>query len=518
MSWFSRCSWCGGPFNGGNCRHCTNVSFGDEPVYDSNPNSYNQTPDFSNPPPQPQTSSIVQFHCFHCKDPLEEGERCQRCTCKWCGYGLREGSCWICPSRDENSSIDAPNSFNDLPNVFTHPPQPQYETYSCELCGNDSHHGYDCPPRFPLVYEGPHEDYQLFHRSSASDYSRRSRVDNTHTPEPPRRFNYFYDDDDYEESIIPLTEIFSQIPPSIAIIPVLPTLEHKDSLIMGNKELSTIPEKESDGVIKSSVEDLVPIPSESEDTFGSDSDCDLISCDDFYPINVSEEKSSLSDEDVLEDNVKIYLNPLFEFDDEYISSDINPLFDEVLENIESKDSYVSNLDEPALLVTPISDANEDECFDPGGEIDEINAFLDIDVFMDIENGYHDSEGDIFYLESLLINDIIPNLPPKVFLDHDPRSLKDELDIDDLMTEDKVFDPEIHEKKFPPTYVSLPYEDPHYLSLTYVIRIFLPYFTYPVDFFLPLSSGSEDIIFDPGMITPDFEDSRARGFFHRPLDL
>nr|GEV23615.1 hypothetical protein [Tanacetum cinerariifolium] len=51
MSWFSRCSWCGGPFNGGNCRHCTNVSFRDEPVYDSNPNSYNQTPDFSNPPP-----------------------------------------------------------------------------------------------------------------------------------------------------------------------------------------------------------------------------------------------------------------------------------------------------------------------------------------------------------------------------------------------------------------------------------------------------------------------------------
>ncbi|GKA66314.1 hypothetical protein Tco_0766122 [Tanacetum coccineum] len=48
MSWFSRCSWCGGPFNGGNCRHCTNVSFGDEPVYDSNPNS---TPDFSNPLP-----------------------------------------------------------------------------------------------------------------------------------------------------------------------------------------------------------------------------------------------------------------------------------------------------------------------------------------------------------------------------------------------------------------------------------------------------------------------------------
>nr|GEZ94222.1 hypothetical protein [Tanacetum cinerariifolium] len=35
---------------------------------------------------------------------------------------------------------------------------------------------------------------------------------------------------------------------------------------MGDEHLSTIPETESDEVIKSSVEDLVPIPSESEDT------------------------------------------------------------------------------------------------------------------------------------------------------------------------------------------------------------------------------------------------------------
>ncbi|GKG23434.1 hypothetical protein Tco_0391470, partial [Tanacetum coccineum] len=89
--------------------------------------------------------------------------------------------------------------------------------------------------------------------------------------------------------------------------------------------------------IKSSVEDLVPIPSESKDTSESDSDSDLPSCDNISPINISEEKSvtfsnrlfdtndnfissddeSLSDEDVLEDNFKIYLNPLFEFDDEY---------------------------------------------------------------------------------------------------------------------------------------------------------------------------------------------------------
>ncbi|GJS35961.1 hypothetical protein Tco_0534343 [Tanacetum coccineum] len=83
----------------------------------------------------------------------------------------------------------------------------------------------------------------------------------------------------------------------------------------------------------------------------------------------------LSDEDVPEDNVKIYSNPLFEFDDKYISSEVNPLFNEVLKDIESEDSYVSKLDEPDLLLTPISKLNEDECFDPGGDVDEIELLL-----------------------------------------------------------------------------------------------------------------------------------------------
>ncbi|GKB67952.1 hypothetical protein Tco_0929364 [Tanacetum coccineum] len=140
--------------------------------------------------------------------------------------------------------------------------------------------------------------------------------------------------------------------------------------------------------------------------------------------------SNEDDEGIPKDNVKIYSNPLFEFNDEYISSDVNPLFDEVLENIESTDSYVSNLDESTLLVTPLFDSNEDEFFTPGnffdsgGDIDEIDAFLDVDISTNIKDGYHDSEGDILYLESLLSNDIILSLPPEVFLDHDPRSLSD----------------------------------------------------------------------------------------------
>ncbi|GJS22588.1 hypothetical protein Tco_0451220 [Tanacetum coccineum] len=46
----------------------------------------------------------------------------------------------------------------------------------------------------------------------------------------------------------------------------------EDFLIMGNEELSTIPEKELDELIKSNVKDLIPIPRESEDTSGSDSE------------------------------------------------------------------------------------------------------------------------------------------------------------------------------------------------------------------------------------------------------
>ncbi|GKD12912.1 hypothetical protein Tco_1197319, partial [Tanacetum coccineum] len=98
-----------------------------------------------------------------------------------------------------------------------------------------------------------------------------------------------------------------------------------------------------------------------------------------------------------------------------------------------------------LYNAPIDDLmTKDKIFDPGGDIDEIDAFLDVDISMDIEDGYHDSEGDILYLESLLSNDTILSLPLKVFLDHNLRSLSD---INDLKIMVKVFDTGIHEKSF-----------------------------------------------------------------------
>ncbi|GJT44764.1 hypothetical protein Tco_0953479 [Tanacetum coccineum] len=279
---------------------------------------------------------------------------------------------------------------------------------------------------------------------------------------------------------------------------------------MGNEELSTIPEKELDELIKSNVEDLIPIPRESEDTSGSDSESVLPSSDDFSPI--FEEKSvtfsnplfdsnndftssddeSLSDEDVPED-VKIYSNPLFEFDDEYISSDVNPLFDEVLEDIECEDSYDSNLDESTFLVTPLSDSNEDECLAPR---DDIELFLHHDPSISVVSileGFTDEP-------PLKENDDLFDLESK---ENDWKKILYDAPIDDLITEDKVFNPGIYEKSFSPTFVKLTFEDRHYFPIIFVIRIFLPYITYSVDSPFLLSSGSEDTIFDPGISTFHF---------------
>ncbi|GJV16821.1 hypothetical protein Tco_1362144 [Tanacetum coccineum] len=150
-------------------------------------------------------------------------------------------------------------------------------------------------------------------------------------------------------------------------------MEPEDSLIIGDEDHSTIPKKESDEVIKSSVEDLFPIPSESEDTSGSDSKCDLPSCNDFSPINVSEEKSVT------------FSNPLLDSNDDFTSSDDDSLSDEDVpedNNIESKDSLCSNLDDRLCchISQPLFDFNEDECFNPSGDVDEIEFLLHRDSF------------------------------------------------------------------------------------------------------------------------------------------
>nr|GEW44295.1 hypothetical protein [Tanacetum cinerariifolium] len=93
---------------------------------------------------------------------------------------------------------------------------------------------------------------------------------------PSKRFNSFcYDDDDDEDY-------------TIAVTPSLSTEEPDNSLSMRDEHLDTIPATESDECIKSSVENLIPIPSESEGI--PDNMCDVPSHDNSPPLDVSKDQ------------------------------------------------------------------------------------------------------------------------------------------------------------------------------------------------------------------------------------
>nr|GEV57408.1 hypothetical protein [Tanacetum cinerariifolium] len=155
-----------------------------------------------------------------------------------------------------------------------------------------------------------------------------------------------YDDDDGEESSTHLRDIIiSELPSCISITLVLSTKETKDSLIMGDEHLDTIPKKELDEFIKSSFGNLVPNPSESED----ERECDVPVCHDFTTFSnllfdaddnfSSSDDKSFSDKDV---SKEIYSNPLF--DEEIISIKINSHhFDaesDLIESLLNQDSLI----------------------------------------------------------------------------------------------------------------------------------------------------------------------------------
>nr|GEW81888.1 hypothetical protein [Tanacetum cinerariifolium] len=91
---------------------------------------------------------------------------------------------------------------------------------------------------------------------------------------PSKHLNSFcYDDDeDY----------------TLAVTPVLSTEEPDNSLSIGDEHLDTIPTTESDEVIKSSVENLNPIPSESEGI--PEHKCDVPFQDNSSPLDVSKDQ------------------------------------------------------------------------------------------------------------------------------------------------------------------------------------------------------------------------------------
>nr|GEY95792.1 hypothetical protein [Tanacetum cinerariifolium] len=251
----------------------------------------------------------------------------------------------------------------------------------------------------------------------------------------------FYDNDEHSREYLEKS--------SREIAPVLPTEEPGYSLSMRDEHLSTISETKSDELIKSRVDNLVPI--------------------------LSDDDESLSNEDVMMENFKIYPNHLFD-DEEIISNKIEPHYfnaeSNLIESLPNRDTLFDSspkfdyLEEFSGELMPTSIINE-ECIkreheeyislmeklltinafprplkkfhantiietlptshipveDSDSFREEIDIFTDMDDLMPpgIESDDFDSEGDIHFLKELLSNDSIPLLENESsnFDHHDP---------------------------------------------------------------------------------------------------
>ncbi|GJT21697.1 hypothetical protein Tco_0891634 [Tanacetum coccineum] len=126
-----------------------------------------------------------------------------------------------------------------------------------------------------------------------------------------------YDGDDDEELLPDEIKRIQQILKRTSFDAITPDFPITNSLSILDEHLSTIPETESDGLIKSSVENLVLIPSNSKDLSNIKSECDVPICDDFTTVSnplfdVDDDFSSSDDESFSDEDVpkKIYSNPL----------------------------------------------------------------------------------------------------------------------------------------------------------------------------------------------------------------
>nr|GFA66233.1 hypothetical protein [Tanacetum cinerariifolium] len=218
------------------------------------------------------------------------------------------------PLIDHHCCYKCGNSLNDF---FCH-------QCICEFCGNDAHvdcgglpEAYHCqPPQYTINHLIFNAHNDLLNSQNKLMEQLTSMCD---------MLSVCYDDDDDEERSNSLKDnIISGLPPCAAITPISSTEESVDSLIMEDEHLDTILATKSDEFIKSSVEDLVPNPSESK----GEHEYDVPACEDFttfldilfdtdYDFYSSDDQS-FSDEDVPK---KIFLKP--SFDEEIISMKID---------------------------------------------------------------------------------------------------------------------------------------------------------------------------------------------------
>nr|GFB50875.1 hypothetical protein [Tanacetum cinerariifolium] len=160
------------------------------------------------------------------------------------------------------------------------------------------------------------------------------------------------------------------------------------------------------------------------------------------------------------------------------------------------------------LINLVENDNSDSSNDP--LLEEVDLFyFDDSIPPGIENVVDDPEGDIRFLEELLINDSILShesfdssfedspLIPRPPLEPPDDNFDLEPEVISAVMED-IDEPNEHFNPGGEIFVSTNIKDVDYFPFMFVIRIFLPYLIFPEISPLLLSVESEDTIFDPGI--------------------
>nr|GEY09355.1 hypothetical protein [Tanacetum cinerariifolium] len=463
--------------------------------------------------------------CCECCEAID-GIFCQRCTCKSCGKGAHIG--YNCPpkvsiisnsepcnqtmnkelpqtltsfdptcySDKENSvpCVSKPNIVDESSNIFNPPTQPPI--YSCEFCGSNAQYGHYCTPQIPDCCD---------------------------------------DDADYNS----------------AITPVLSIEEPDNSQSMRDEHLDTISATESDKVIKSSVKDLVPIPSEFEGIPDTMCDVHLINNPILFEakdhseivINSNDDISSSDDDSLYNENIEyVEASP---HNSELVSLEVAEIVIPKEEEIED-DNLREKLLNINLLIAKIKELKDNPtpsfvfltkssftypkyfleetntfrnslhefesfCFD----LEEISSgsttthsdtslpdyeafYFDDDDIKEISSGSTTTHSDISLSEydSFIFEEFVDELahiisPPE----YDCFYFRNLPDPGELIS---ILNSGIRKNPSSTTRVNLPVEDDHSPHLAYVLWNFLAYLTYPV--ILPYLHlfWNEDTIFDPGI--------------------
>ncbi|GJT58934.1 hypothetical protein Tco_1002467 [Tanacetum coccineum] len=514
------CSYCGGPFNGGNCLSCSSVGSENEFVYDPNPYSYNETPNFFNQPPQYQYET---YSCEFCGGNSHPGFDCQTGNTPVFDQG---------PCYNQDFGFNQPLHYS--------PSQPQ-QLLVCENCGGP-HATFQCQPM--------NQNFNYSNSFSFDQIQPPQQFDNHQPQEIPEFIPFF--DSETKNGLYKMMEDFTER--------MNQELRKLKALLVAQREQELLVQKQA------AQEKQVPSPNS---VFRQ-----LI--DEMCGMNVCEEQKQNMEDTMLE-----LLKDCRQKEIYCIHNNVDDLFESALnskllsinlnsQHLDKKKQEVKNIAEPTVKrqtrITLDDDDFEDieyvDASPPDSELVSLEEVNDVDQEkeeIDLEDILQIQ--DVILREKLLnINRLIVNIEslndnpthdrvlespssfpisvkdsdsffeksdtsysdnslPKfeTFSDHTEETSSgsttthannslpeydsfhfeiepDQGGLTSVVMEDILGEPRVHVPNVLPTHPTL------MMDSDVIIRTFLPYFTYPVDSPLLLSTGSEDTIFDPGIFT------------------